>query len=360
MHPYGPSGDACDDFEKSDRVPEFHSTLTAAEESLVVSELRVEVKAMTRSFLREYYPYLSEQTFFLGLGTSSRRLAVHFVAGLSIVPGASLYRAHADAQKSLTEWRSLKESGTLRAWIEVWLEEEISNLQMTGALPLPNSGSAISEEFWQNIWSALAQCFPGSGKWSCRKVEREYLADNNLYAFETRSPSRELVRFQVAAHPDLPREVLLRELIRGIQRSAEITRASGQYSFLFEDRLALPTALSPWDFEVVSTEHSQHFPERTNYVIECKKGVRELIVSVAARNVEDAIALAKRAANGDVMRGEVASVEVSRHRTAPLTERWQRSVTEPPRGGRILPPATIVRRTFYRPIPGTDRGYCDN
>ena len=332
MHPYGPSDDACDDFEKTEDDPVFS-----------FSSLALEVERIVRDFLGQVYPHLREQTFLIGSGSSpSIDLSVHLYARRAN-PGAGAVAQSPNIRiaKRPSEWRSLKESGTLKAWIEAWLEEQIAYRQIAGELPPPNSGGAIAEEFWQDIRSALALCFPGSGEWSCRK--REYLpsdvyvfdARNNIYEFDTRSPSGELVRFNVSVNPTLSHELLLRELIGAIQQSSARTRETERYSFLFEDGLTETEDEEEWLYSRLRAVLRRCFPWADRWSIEdvqtlfggcsmeCATHRARILIACRERSKERKLAALSR------------EIEQQSER---MRDRPQfRHLFEPPNGGRVLP-----------------------
>jgi hypothetical protein len=171
MHPYGPSGETCGDFEKGDRP--FN-----------LIDFLAELKRVARECLEEFYPQYERHvvTRYSPHLDNAMRLDVELTQGRqstaqAFFRGVSVESRtmHIGIWKDMSEWRSLKESGTLRDWIERWLEGEI----LARSEPVEsNRPGGEEEEFWQNIRSALARDFPGSGEWSCRKdhsPEPEYL-----------------------------------------------------------------------------------------------------------------------------------------------------------------------------------------
>lgn len=324
MHPYGTSDDACDDFEKGDRP-------------LSTPALLLELRTISREYLEEFHPQYdtfvvtgnSPDTFTqvaldIELTQKQRRVAKAFFRGISTEPRS----IHIGAVKDISEWRSLKESGILKSWIEGWLEGEI----LARSEPVESNRPGGEEEFWQNIRSALAQCFPGSGEWSYRK--RKSLP-NDIYEFDTRSPSGELVRFNVSVNPTLPYELLLRELIGAIQQLSERTRDAGRYSFLFEDGLAETEDEEEWLYSRLRAVLRRCFPWADRWSIEdarmlfggcsieCRTHKAHILIACRERTKERKLASLSR------------EIEQQSER---MRDRPQfRHLFEPPSGGRILP-----------------------
>jgi hypothetical protein len=374
MHPYGPSGDICDDFEDNGK-PDFVS-------------MGEEIKQIVRDFLGAVYPYLREQTFFIGFAGEmalERLLSVHLLVGApgTVEFGRALERASLRAIKEPSQWHELKKSGQLRAWVESWLEEQIANLQIGGDLSLSGSdrttaGSApptardaslnqvrsaaahstlplygLCEAYWEDIRSALAQCFPASGEWSCRKVEREYLP-SDLYEFETRSPSGEICRFRVSACLVFSQEELLHELVRGIRQIAERTQIAGQFPFLFEDVITETENEEEWLCSRLRVVLRRCFPWSERWSIR-----KTLMFAGPAFETEAFEFTARGQAKLLIGCREAGSKEeklesLSRRiyeQSGQMCDRSQfRRLFEPPSGGRILPVGTHALRNC-RGIP---------
>jgi hypothetical protein len=378
MHPYGPSGDICDDFEDNGR-PDFVS-------------MGEEIKQIVRDFLGAVYPYLREQTFFIGFAGEmalERHLSVHLVVGApgTVEFGRALERASLRAIKEPLQWHELKKSGQLRVWVESWLEEQISNLQIAGDLPLTGSdlataGSApptardvglglfaainaslnqvrsptahstptlygLCEAYWEDIRSTLAHCFPASGEWSCRKVEREYLPDN-LYEFETRSPSGEIFRFRVSACSVFSQEDLLHELVRGIRQIAERAQIAGQFPFLFEDVITETENEEEWLYSRLHVVLRRCFPWSERWSItKHKMSFCSHSFQFSTPRVGFIVACQER---GRERKLEVLSCSIA-SQSERMRDRSQfRRLFEPPSGGRILPVGTHALRNC-RGIP---------
>jgi hypothetical protein len=386
MHPYGPSGDICDDFEDNGK-PDFVS-------------MGEEIKQIVRDFLGEVYPYLREQTFFIGFAGEmalERHLSVHLLVS---APGTvefdrALERASLRAIKEPSQWHELKKSGQLRTWVESWLEEQIANLQIAGDLPLTGSdrttaGSApptardaslnqvrsaaahstlplygLCEAYWEDIRSALAQCFPASGEWSCRKVEREYLPDN-LYEFETRSPSGEILRFRVSACSVFSQEDLLHELVRGIRQIAERTQIAGQFPWLFEDVITETENEEEWLYSRLRVVLRRCFPWSERW------SIRKTLTFAGPAFETEAFEFTARQAHLLAACREAGSKEEKLEslslriyeQSGQMRDRSQfKRLFEPPSGGRILPVGTHALRNcrcipepFRRVERSRDRG----